>query len=283
MPILPKIMHAPAISRKQSGTAINGPLLEKMYWLSTFLLAAAFIASFITVGSQSDTNWPEALLLLFATAGTLVALARQLPSQNVFLAALIIAVIGGAAHLIGAIMDMPFGPFMFGVDAGPKLLGRLPWSVPLLWVVMVLNSRGVARLILRPWRKTHGYGFWLIGLTAVNTMILEGVFEPFATHIKHCWIWTTNAFSPIPYGAPLSNWAGWFLVTLLILAFVTPCLINKQLSKRSRPDYHPLAVWLGTLLLCATGTAMQGYWITVAVDGIIALLVAGFAIRGGRW
>ena len=68
-----------------------------------------------------------------------------------------------------------------------------------------------------------------------------------------------------------------------MLAFATPVLINKQLSKRSAPDFHPLAVWLGSILLFAVGTAMNGLWPAVALDGIIALLTAVFAVRGARW
>ena len=125
------------------------------------------------------------------TAATLVALTRQLPAQNVLLAAFVIAFIGGVAHSVGAKSGIPFGPFMFGPDAGQKLFGTLPWAMPLLWVVAVLNSRGVARLILRPWRKIHAYGFWLIGLTALFTMLFDCALEPFAAHAKHYWIWTT--------------------------------------------------------------------------------------------
>jgi len=74
---------------------------------------------------------------------------------------------GGAVHALGATMEIPFGPFQFGPEAGPQLFKTLPWAMPLIWVAAILNSRGVVRLILRPWRKIRSYGFWLIGLTAV--------------------------------------------------------------------------------------------------------------------
>ena len=62
-------------------------------------------------------GWPEALLILLATAGTITALARQLPLQNVLLAAFVIALMGGAAHALGVMMGIPFGPFLFGPDS----------------------------------------------------------------------------------------------------------------------------------------------------------------------
>jgi uncharacterized membrane protein len=251
--------------------------------LSHFLLGAGFLFAFVAIVLKAETDWPVAALLLLATAGTLLALTRQLPAQNVLLAALIIAFMGGIAHGVGGKSGIPFGPFMFDPDAGLKLFGTLPLSLPLIWVVAVLNSRGVARLILRPWRKIHAYGFWLIGLTALLAMLFDYALEPFAAHMKHYWIWTTAAYSLTPQSAPLSNAIGWFAVTLLILAFVTPVTINKQLSKRSTPDFHPLAVWVGAVLLFATAAAMHGFWLAVAADVIIISCVAAFAIRGARW
>jgi uncharacterized membrane protein len=273
----------PAPVTNQFAPDARGKFLAWTCQLSAFLLAAGFLFALASIATKSDSNWPEALLLLLATISTLAALARHLPLQNIFLAAAIIALIGGIAHIFGAMSGIPFGPFMFGSEIGQKFFHTLPWAMPLLWVVAVLNSRGVARLILRPWRKIRTYGFWLIGLTALFTMLLDCALEPFAAHAKHYWIWTTTGYSLTPQGGPLSNSVGWFIVTLLVLAFATPALINKQLSKRSAPDFHPLAIWLGAILLFATGTAMHGLWPAVVADAIILAVVTGFALRGARW
>ena len=274
MPTRPKFISAPAASSR---------LPDRIYWLSTLLLAAAFLHTLFAVAVKSDSNWPETLLLLLATVSTLATLARQLPAQNVLLAAGIIAFIGGVAHTIGVKSGIPFGPFIFGSEAGQKIFNTLPWAMPLLWVVVVLNSRGMARLVLRPWRKTRAYGFWLIGLTALFAMLFDCALEPFASHVKHYWIWTTAGYLLTSHSAPISNSVAWFFVTVLMLAFATPALINKQLSKRSAPDFHPLAVWLGGILLFGVGAAMKGLWPCAAVDAVIGIAATGFAIRGAQW
>jgi len=261
----------------------TGKFLAWTCALSNFLLAAGFLATMTYIATRAEANWPEGLVLLLATVSTLFSLSRQLPGQNVLLAAAIIAFIGSLAHGIGARSGIPFGPFLVDPDAGLNFMGTLPWAIPLLWVVAVLNSRGLARLILRPWRKIHAYGFWLIGLTALFTMLFDCALEPFAAHAKHYWIWTTTSYSLTPQGAPLSNSVGWFIITLLILAFVTPTLINKQLSKRSAPDFHPFIVWLGAMLLFATGAAMHGLWLAAATDTVISTVAAVMVIRGARW
>jgi uncharacterized membrane protein len=276
-------MPVPVMPKTLSASAAGGKLLARIHWLITFLLASALLSTLVAFGEKSDSNWPEAWLLLLATVSTLVALTRQLPSQNILLGAFIIVFIGGMAHTVGVKSGIPFGPFMFGPEIGQKLFDTLPWTIPLLWVVAVLNSRGVARLILRPWRKMRTYGFWLIGLTALFTMLFDCALEPFAAHLKHYWIWTTTGYSLTPQGAPISNSVGWFIVTLLILAFATPLLINKQLSKRSAPDFHPLAVWFGGIFLFAVAAALNGLWAATAVDAVIGIVAAIFAVRGGRW
>ena len=263
---------------------------EKMkawfHWLFVILLAAAFAlvlaANGLSLELPGRPGWPEALLILLATVSTITALARQLPLQNVLLAAFVIALMGGAVHSLAVMMGIPFGPFIFGTEAGPQLFKMLPWAMPLIWVIAILNSRGVVRLILRPWRKIRSYGFWLIGLTAALMMLFDLAFDPFASRVKHYWIWMPTKLPLTWQGAPLVNFLAWAAVALLMLAFVTPALINKNPARRA-PDFHPLAVWLGAILLFAIASAMHGMWVAVVLDGTIAVMAATFAIRGGRW
>ena len=151
-------MQPPTSRQNQPSSASDEKITAWIHWALTTLVAVVFavVVSMLWTSASVPDNpeWPYALLLSLATASTIVALLRRLPLQNVLWATLIIAVIGGAAQSLGEITGMPFGPFMFGPKAGPKLFKTLPWAVPLLWVFAILNSRGVARLILRPWRKT---------------------------------------------------------------------------------------------------------------------------------
>jgi uncharacterized membrane protein len=259
-----------------------------IHWLLVALLASAFAFVFATLLDPSlhfpgDSSAPETALLLLATASTIFALERQLPLQNVLLAAIVTALVGGAISALGAISGIPFGPLTFTSELGPKIFDKLPWAMPLIWIVVVLNSRGVARLILRPWRKTKTYGFWLIGLTAVLAMLFVLAFDPFAARIKHYWFWTPVKFPLMWQGAPLVDFLSWGIVTLLILAFITPTLINKKLSKRSPPDFHPLCVWLGGIFIWGIVCMQNGLWQAAAVDAAIGIVTILFAIRGARW
>jgi uncharacterized membrane protein len=228
-------------------------------------------------------RWPDGLLVVLTTATLLASLSRQLPGQNVMLASVIIALIAGAVQSLGALTAIPFGPYVYTDHIGQRLFHPLPLVVPVIWLAVVLASRGVARLILRPWRKTQNYGFRLIGLTTLLVVLLDVGLEPFATQAKHYWFWNPTKLKFDWYTTPWINFFGWAVTTLLILAFATPSLINKKPMPQPPPDYSPLVVWLLLNLLFATGVAAHQLWPALGVICLISVVVTVFAFRGARW
>jgi uncharacterized membrane protein len=230
-----------------------------------------------------NARWPDGLLVVLTTAAVLGSLTRQLPAQNVMLASVMIASLGGAVQTLGALTAIPFGPYVYTDRIGQELFHPLPWSVPLVWIAVILASRGVARLTLRPWRKTQTYGFRLIGLTTLLVVLLDVGLEPFATRVKHFWFWNPTKLKIDWYGTPCINFFGWAVTALLILAFATPSLINKKPMPQPPPDYAPLIVWLLLNLLFATGAATHQLWLAVGAIILISVAVTVFAVRGARW
>lgn len=267
----PAERFAAAARRSASGLALAAIVPE--LW---FLFSPASLLG--------KAGWPEAVLLCAVVFATLANLTQQLPTQNVLLAGGIIGLVGGIAHGLGAVSGIPFGPFNFTDQAGPRIFGVLAWPLPGLWICAVLNSRGVARLILRPWRKLRAYGFWLIGLTAGLTLLLALALEPFASTVRHYWLWQPTKLPLTWHGAPLTAFLGWLVTGVLILAFATPSLINKMIRPRkSPPDYHPLMVWLLAIALFAAGAATKQLWSAVVFCLAAAGVVSVFALRGARW
>jgi putative membrane protein len=249
-----------------------------------FLLAwmVNWILLLLRVELPPEGRWVEALLPVLATATTLLALGRRLPLQNVLMAAALIAGISSSIAAVGTVSGVPFGPFVYSDALGEALFGVVPWTVPLLWVVLIVNGRGVARLVMRPWRKTNYYGFWVIGLTCLLAVMFDLGFEPFAARVKHYWLWQTGNSVFTWHTAPWVNFLGWFVTALGILAFTIPWLINKQPIKQPI-DYHPLVVWLLLNLWVATGNATEQLWLAAGTALIGNAVVAVYAIRGARW
>lgn len=227
-------------------------------------------------------RWLEGFFLFFATMTSLLALGRRLPLQNVVMAALLIAAISSCVIMVGTMSGVPFGPYVYSEVLGGKFFNVLPWSIPLIWIVIIVNSRGVARLIMRPWRKTNYYGFWVIGLTGLLAVMLDLGLEPFAVYVKDYWVWRTPPTVAAWYTAPWVNSLGWFVTTLAILAFTTPWLINKQPIKRPI-DYHPLVTWLLINVWLMTGNGAKNLWPAVGFSLVSCGIVAIYAIRGARW
>ena len=273
------------IAAANSGkSAVNaGPTL---HWIFCTLFLAAFAFVWLNtlnvLALTGNPGWPGALMVFTALATTLVSLSRQLPGQNVLLAAAIITGIAGTLQALGAITGIPFGPYLYMDAAGPKFLEVLPWSIPVVWIIVLLNARGVARLILRPWRKSRLYGFRLIGVTAALTLVFDFGLEPFATQVNHYWQWQPTKLALLWHGTPPSNFLGWLVTALLVLAFATPVMINKS-HQKFPSDYHPLIVWLLLSLLFATGAATHQLWLAAGFILLSGLITAIMAVRGARW
>jgi uncharacterized membrane protein len=276
-------MRQPMPSRDRPAPVLSEKMKAGFYWTTAVLSVAALVIAVIKCFAAANLDWPETAVLAAAVAGTVATLARQLPLLHAVFATILITVVGGGMAALNAKTGLPFGPYIIGQRAGAKLFNVLPWAVPLLWPVAILSSRGVARLILRPWRKTKTYGFRLIGLAAVLAALFEFTFEPFASRVKHYWYWEPTNLSVTWQGAPLVDFFSWMVVTGLILSFITPVLINKKPRQPSRPDFFPLGIWLGGIALFGAGCAAARIWPAVAADAVIAVAATVFAVRGARW
>jgi putative membrane protein len=260
-------------------------LANLLHWL----VFAAFLASCLWVGLSlwpqheplDHADWRQGILLLLAAATTLLALARQLPGQNVLLVAVIILLFSGGAIAIGAATGIPFGSFRYSPRVGPCLFEPLPWSIPILWLVILLNARGVARLILRPWRDTPTYGLRMLGLTVALALILDFQLELYATRVAQLWFWTPTRVPLDLCGIPLTHFLGFTVSSLLILFFVTHALINKKPAPFP-PDYHPLAVWLLLTTLLAIPPLRHGHPLPTAAAALLAIAAAVIALQNSR-
>ena len=244
-----------------------------------FTLATAVATLFQPVGATSIL---DVLLLLLATASSIGALAGRLPLQSVLFAAFLTVLIGAAAQGLTAQTGIPFGPLSFGETIGAKVFNIVPWTVGLLWIIAIFNSRGVARLMLRPWRKVKNYGFMVIGLTAVLALVFDLALEPFARN-KRFWFWHPTKIHLTWQGASPLNFLGWAFVTLIILAFVTPFLIRKQPGEQHGPDFSPLVLWLGALAFFLMNAAQTSLWTEVIFAMVFPAVAGLFAWRGAKW
>ncbi|HEY2952013.1 MAG TPA: carotenoid biosynthesis protein [Verrucomicrobiae bacterium] len=247
-----------------------------------FLLAwAASSAALWVIVEPAVVSWIDSVLVLMATASTLLRLVRRLPLQNVLMAALVIAFISAGAVWIGAISGWPFGSFGFTERLGAKLFGTVPWPIPLLWIVIILNARAVAELILKPWRRAELYGYAVLGVACLLAVLLDLGLEPFAVQVKAFWIWNSTPSTLPWHTAPWVNFLGWIVISLMGLVLSVPWLINKR-PVQETSDLQPLFLWSLLNVWLALGHAAHQLWspfVLTVVGGVTVLMLAARGVR----
>jgi amino acid transporter len=188
-------------------------------------------------------DWVTPVFLTIAAWVTVQTVCKELPLQNVLLASAIIAALGGAVHWLSQISGVPLGPIEFGGAHGQSPLQEWIPGAALLWVVAVLNARGVARWALRNRSEHPSHGLRVIGVGALLVVVLALGLEPYATEVRRHWLWGPTRLPFSWHGAPISCLFGWGSVSLVALMAVVPPLVNKHpVPKGPRPE--PLLIWV---------------------------------------
>ena len=254
--------------------------------LTRLLLALAcgwLVGAGLLLPHAALRTWPLGVAVVLVTFSALATQLRALQTQNVFVAAALTLVISSAVIWLNSQTSIPFGPLVFTDRAGGQVFDGLPLVPPLLWLAVLITARGVARLILRPWRKLRTYGFRVMGLTAALVTLFDLGLEPFAAKTNHLWLWQPTNLAATWFGAPWKNFFGQLVVALLTLVVVTPWLINKMPSGKKRPpDFQPLILWQAMNLFLAVNLATHQLWLAVAVVGIQTAVVSSLAWKNAR-
>ena len=207
--------------------------------------------------NRSQVGVVEGAMVVLLTLVTLTGAARQLPLQNVIPAGATIAGMALAALLL-APFGFPLGPVSYPEVMGPRLLGIVPWTVPLLFLIKILNSRGVARLIVYGGKPPFGRG-WRVLLLAIGLSLLQdGILQTFATGPGAAWKWPADEGSTRWLAAPWSHYFAEAVFTGLSLVAITPWLINKHPGPPRPLSHYPLGVWLSVTFSLAFVSGAHG-------------------------
>jgi len=156
--------------------------------------------------------------------------------------------IGLAAEAIGVRSGLPFGPYSYAGTLGPRVLG-VPVVVPLAWTMMAYPCLLLGRRLTRSHAAGRAPLTALIGGTALASWDL--FLDPQMVTAGH-WSFDhpTPALPGVP-GIPVTNFAGWLLVAVAMVA-----VLDAALPGTDGLDRRALAVpgallawtWLGSAL-----------------------------------
>ncbi len=220
-------------------------------------------------------RWTDAAFLSLGAVSALVGLWRHVPFQNVVGASLMIGGLAVAVEAIGVRTGIPFGRFQYTDALGTRWFGTVPWAISSAWILVLLTCRGVAKVLLRRWRLTPDYGFWLLGVTSVLATGFDLVLEPYAFHDRAYWIWDPSYLESGWYGVPWTNSLGWFLSATLLQFAVFPWFVNKKPVDPPQ-DKSPILLWVLLHVFFLVPNLQQERWAAVALGVVFVLGLIGF-------
>jgi putative membrane protein len=172
------------------------------------------------------------------------------------------------AELIGTGTGYPFGNYEYTSGLGYKILGRVPFSIPLSWFYMGLASFCLGGVLARwhPW--------WSVALGAYLLTAWDLVLDPAMAHpglALNFWVWHQAG----PYfGMPAQNFVGWTATGALFMGlsrwFWGPSVPRPERQGAA----FPLTIYLLNIGFAVVLSAAGGVWAPIAIAAAAALAAA---------
>ena len=142
---------------------------------------------------------------------SIVALFRYLGPRRAALSLLALSAFGYAIEAIGVVTGLPYGTFYYGDALGQRLLGLVPYLLPISYAPLVIGA------VAASWNDSLvNHRVFFIFRAALLLVLMDGVLDPGAAFLGF-WIWPEGGAY---YGVPLSNYAGWLLSGALAAALL---------------------------------------------------------------
>ncbi len=181
-----------------------------------------------------------------------------------------------AIEYVGTTTGLPYGPFEYGVDLGPMLLGQVPLGLPVFFIPLVVNAYLLCLLLLGDRAETAA-----VRLPAVvgTVLLMDLVLDPGAVALGF-WnyelgtaaldVWPYDAAGAF-YGVPYSNFAGWVLSATVAVACLDWAFSWAGLRGRLDACEFMLDDMVSFVVLWGAVNAYFGQWVPVALAALLGL------------
>jgi uncharacterized membrane protein len=226
--------------------------------------------------------------VVLGAAAALLFLAERVGTVKAVALAGMASVLALGAELAGTSIGLPFGDYAYSGLLGYRILGLVPFPIPLSWFYMLMGSLVIVARLVRsdspPWRWAAGAGLLMVAW--------DISMDPAMVKTGH-WLWGSGAmFRGLPgwlesfftadafYGMPLSNWLGWFLTATVIgrvmLAFVPPAEVRDRVAT----SRFPVALYVANGVMPVALCLRDGFWWAAALGSAAMLVPAVISLRG---
>ncbi len=206
-----------------------------------------------------NQGWLSALFLTLAGMIVLVST----PEWRERFLLLAVALLGFIAEVVGVHLAFPFGAYAYTDSLGPRLFA-VPLVMTFAWLTLAAYVKQMLKkLKLWRWLEPVVGALWM---TAFDLLI-----DPLAANQLNYWRWIGPGDY---YGVPLSNFAGWFGVSILVFL-----ILQKRFSENSTARLVGLSIVLFFTFIAAAhgsvGVALVG-------GGLCVLHAVIFNLHGRR-
>lgn len=231
---------------------------------------------------------------VYILLGTFAAIAHSAPrfgTGRAIAVALVASLVALSSELGGTNIGLPFGPYHYTEMLGYRIMGDVPYPIPISWYYMLYGSLAICARLLVSGDSNKSRWKWALVAGAFLTA-WDVAMEVQMTNVTPVhWGWdlqTVPAWvpswlvTPFFYGMPISNWIGWYvtgvIVSRLMLAIVAPSVWIRTVA----PFTFPLVLYATNGLMPIAVTARHGYWLAT-VGGLVAMGVPlWLAVRARR-
>jgi putative membrane protein len=185
------------------------------------------------------------------------------------------------SELLGTRTGLPFGAYEYTDHLGTKILGRVPFSIPLSWFALGLTSYLLAVLVLH--RRGPRLASWApVALGVWFLTVWDLVLDPAMAHESlplKFWVWHRSG----PYfGMPVQNFFGWALTGALFMA-VSRVSWRADADPRRIPAWYVVAMYAINLAFAVALSISVGLWVPVGLALGLGLLPALLALGPPHW
>ena len=211
--------------------------------------------SLSTAPSAGD-GWTAAAFLWVAA---LISLLSSEGSKAMYLG--VASVAAFAAEIVGVTTGLVFGSYQYTGALGFALF-NVPIAITAAWIVLLAYVwHSISQL------KLGVFGGAIIGAAWMTSIDL--VIDPLAAGPLSYWHWQNGGWY---YGIPLSNFAGWFGISLVLLLFLHQRPMNSAWAKR---------IGLSVIVFFTFVAAVNGLWMPALIGAALAML--DLRLFGAEW